>query len=70
MNIGLALSGGGFRATVYHLGVLARLAEQDLLEKVTYISSVSDPESNAFISKSSLQPQVLIQVVSGSNCKS
>lgn len=41
MNIGLALSGGGFRATVYHLGVLARLAEQDLLEKVTYISSVS-----------------------------
>ncbi len=41
MNIGLALSGGGFRATVFHLGVLARLAEQDLLEKVTFISSVS-----------------------------
>ena len=41
MNIGLALSGGGFRATVYHLGVLARLAEQDLLEKVTFLSTVS-----------------------------
>lgn len=41
MNIGLALSGGGFRATVYHLGVLARLAEQDLLEKVMFLSTVS-----------------------------
>lgn len=41
MNIGLALSGGGFRATVFHLGVLARLAEQDLLEKVTFLSTVS-----------------------------
>jgi NTE family protein len=41
MNIGLALSGGGFRATVYHLGVLARLAEGELLEKVAFISTVS-----------------------------
>jgi predicted acylesterase/phospholipase RssA len=29
MKIGLALSGGGFRATVFHLGVLARLAEEN-----------------------------------------
>lgn len=41
MRIGLALSGGGYRATVFHLGVLARLAEQELLEDVRYISTVS-----------------------------
>ena len=41
MKIGLALSGGGFRATVFHLGVLARLAEENCLEDVTYISTVS-----------------------------
>ena len=37
MNIALALSGGGLRATVFHLGVLARLAEEDQLEKITYL---------------------------------
>lgn len=41
MKIALALSGGGFRATVFHLGVLARLAEQDLLGDVTFLSTVS-----------------------------
>lgn len=41
MRIGLALSGGGFRATVFHLGVLARLAEQNLLEQVVMVSTVS-----------------------------
>jgi NTE family protein len=41
MKIGLALSGGGFRATVFHLGVLARLAEEDRLEDETFISTVS-----------------------------
>lgn len=43
MKIALALSGGGFRATVFHLGVLARLAadEQDLFPQVTYLSTVS-----------------------------
>ncbi|MEW6579466.1 MAG: patatin-like phospholipase family protein [Chloroflexota bacterium] len=41
MKLGLALSGGGFRATVYHLGVLARLAREDRLEEVTYLSTVS-----------------------------
>ena len=40
-NIGLALSGGGFRAAVYHMGVLARLAESNLLEQVKAISTVS-----------------------------
>ncbi len=41
MRMALALSGGGFRATVFHLGVLARLAEEDCLEQVTYLSTVS-----------------------------
>lgn len=40
-KIGIALSGGGVRATVFHLGVLARLAENGLLESISFISSVS-----------------------------
>lgn len=41
MKIGLALSGGGVRATVFHLGVLARLADQSLFEETSFISTVS-----------------------------
>lgn len=41
MKIGLALSGGGLRATIFHLGVLARLARQSLLEDISFISTVS-----------------------------
>jgi NTE family protein len=41
MKIALALSGGGFRATVFHLGVLARLAKEGRLEEITYLSTVS-----------------------------
>lgn len=41
MAIGLALSGGGVRASVFHMGVLARLATDRLLENVTFISTVS-----------------------------
>ncbi len=40
-RVGLALSGGGFRASFYHIGVLARLAEMDVLRSVEVISSVS-----------------------------
>jgi predicted acylesterase/phospholipase RssA len=40
-SIGLALSGGGFRAALYHVGVLAKLAEMDLLRKVEALSCVS-----------------------------
>ncbi|MFC7053050.1 patatin-like phospholipase family protein [Hansschlegelia quercus] len=40
-RIGLALSGGGIRAAVFHLGVLKHLAEQGLLERVTQVSTVS-----------------------------
>ena len=39
--IALALSGGGVRAMVFHMGVLQRLAERGLLEDITRISSVS-----------------------------
>ena len=38
---GLALSGGGFRASLFHIGVLARLAELDVLRRVEVISCVS-----------------------------
>ena len=40
-KVGLALSGGGFRASFYHLGVLARLAELDVLRRVDVLSCVS-----------------------------
>lgn len=40
-RLGLALSGGGVRAAVFHLGVLRHLATQGRLEEVTQISSVS-----------------------------
>jgi NTE family protein len=40
-KLGLALSGGGFRAAFFHLGVLARLAELGLLRRVEVISTVS-----------------------------
>jgi NTE family protein len=40
-NIALALSGGGIRAMVFHLGVLRFLAENDALERVSHISTVS-----------------------------
>ncbi|MBI1225041.1 MAG: hypothetical protein GC192_07360 [Bacteroidetes bacterium] len=41
IKYGLALSGGGFRASLFHIGVLAKLAEADLLRKVEVISCVS-----------------------------
>lgn len=40
-KIGLAFSGGGFRASLFHIGVLAKLAEFDLLRDVEVISCVS-----------------------------
>jgi predicted acylesterase/phospholipase RssA len=40
-RIGLALSGGGFRATLYHLGLTRFLRDAGLLSKVTHITSVS-----------------------------
>jgi predicted acylesterase/phospholipase RssA/MinD-like ATPase involved in chromosome partitioning or flagellar assembly len=40
-KVGLALSGGGFRASLFHIGVLARLAELDSLRNVEVLSCVS-----------------------------
>jgi len=40
-KIALALSGGGFRATLFHLGTLIRLNEIGLLPKLTSVSSIS-----------------------------
>jgi predicted acylesterase/phospholipase RssA len=40
-KIGLALSGGGFRASLFHIGVLARLAELDVLRHIEVLSCVS-----------------------------
>lgn len=40
-KVALALSGGGIRATVFHLGILKRLAEENQLENIGSISSVS-----------------------------
>lgn len=39
--IGLALSGGGFRATLFHLGALWRLNELGYLSKINRVASVS-----------------------------
>jgi NTE family protein len=41
MKIGIALSGGGFRASLFHLGVLRRIAELGWLARVDAISGVS-----------------------------
>jgi NTE family protein len=41
MTIGFALSGGGFRATVFHLGVLAKVARENQFERANYLSAVS-----------------------------
>ena len=40
-KIGLALSGGGYRAAAYHIGSLRALHRLGILDKVDVISSVS-----------------------------
>src|SRR5579871_1326316 len=40
-SIGLSLSGGGFRAALFHLGALRRLHEFGIVPRLTTISSVS-----------------------------
>src|ERR1700680_1691406 len=41
LKLGLALSGGGFRATLFHLGALWRLNELGWLRQLDIITSVS-----------------------------
>lgn len=40
-RLGLALSGGGFRATLFHLGMVRLLRDANLLDSVSHITSVS-----------------------------
>ncbi len=40
-GVGLALSGGGFRASLYHLGALLRLNELGWFKRLTEVTSVS-----------------------------
>ena len=40
-RIGLALSGGGFRATLYHLGLVRFLFDAGILRNVSHVTSVS-----------------------------
>src|SRR3954447_6956667 len=40
-KIGLALSGGGFRASLYHLGLVRFLRDAGQLSRLTHITSVS-----------------------------
>jgi len=41
MKIGLALSGGGIRAAIFHLGVMKFMAEAGIFSQISSISSVS-----------------------------
>jgi NTE family protein len=41
MKIGLALSGGGYRATAFHVGTLRALNKLNLLQRVDVISTIS-----------------------------
>jgi predicted acylesterase/phospholipase RssA len=40
-RLGLALSGGGFRAVLYHLGLIRLLRDAEILPRVTHIAAVS-----------------------------
>lgn len=40
-KIGLALSGGGFRASLYHLGLVRFLRDANILPQISHITSVS-----------------------------
>lgn len=40
-GIGMAISGGGFRATLFHLGALWRINELGILSKIDRYCSVS-----------------------------
>ena len=40
-KLGLALSGGGFRASLYHLGLVRFLRDAGLLSQVSHITAVS-----------------------------
>ena len=41
VRLGLALSGGGYRAAAFHLGVFRKLNQLNILEKIDVISCIS-----------------------------
>src|SRR5919197_6168870 len=56
-GIGLCLSGGGFRATLLHLGALRRLDELGVLQRVKTISSVSGGSLMALVLADAVRKQ-------------
>lgn len=59
-RIGLTLSGGGFRAAAFHLGVLRQLKARQLLDKVDLLSCVSGGSiAGAFLALNWHDPEVL-----------
>ena len=40
-KVGLALSGGGYRAAAFHLGTLKKLHDMELLQEIDIISTIS-----------------------------
>ena len=62
-RLGLALSGGGFRATAFHLGVFAKLKQLDLLWKVDVLTCVSGGSiAGAFLASHWKDPDVLAKL--------
>jgi len=56
-SIGLSFSGGGYRATLFHLGAVRRLHEFGILPKITTVSSVSGGSIlNGFIASRPASP--------------
>ena len=59
-RIGLALSGGGFRAAGFHLGVFRKLRQLDLLDRVDVLSCVSGGSiAGAYLALNWKSPTVL-----------
>ena len=59
-RLGLALSGGGFRAAAFHLGTFRKLQELGLLDKVDLLSCVSGGSiAGAFLCANWGEPDVL-----------
>lgn len=59
-RLGLTLSGGGFRAAAFHLGVLRELQSRKLLDKIDLISCVSGGSiAGAFLALNWHDPQAL-----------
>ncbi|MDR3748040.1 MAG: patatin-like phospholipase family protein [Acidobacteriota bacterium] len=56
-SVGLSFSGGGFRATLFHLGAIRRLHELGILPKITTASSVSGGSIlNGFLASRPVSP--------------